>query len=73
MGVLSGFPRSRLPDYDNDLMFGVLSGELAGLGSMSFIAPQNSPIHRIHPSPHIPATFFEPRVFCNIDQNAAIE
>ena len=29
MNVLSGFPRSCLSDYDNDLMFSVLSGELA--------------------------------------------
>ena len=29
MSVLCGFPSPRLPDYDNNLMFGVLSDELA--------------------------------------------
>lgn len=29
MNALSGFPRSCLPDYDNNLMLIVLSGELA--------------------------------------------
>jgi hypothetical protein len=29
MNALSGFPRTRLPDYDNNLVFSVLSGELA--------------------------------------------
>ena len=86
MNVLSGFPRSCFSDYDNDLMFSVLSGELAnniGPGSMGFYCPSqnktkgqrrtNSPIHKNHPFAHILATFFEPRVFCNIDQNAASE
>jgi hypothetical protein len=38
MSALSGFPGPRLPDYDNNLMFSVLSGELAtlGLGSNGF-------------------------------------
>ena len=31
MNVLSGFPSPRLPVYDNNLMFSVLSGELATL------------------------------------------
>jgi hypothetical protein len=81
MRVLSGFPRSRLPDYDNNLMFSVLSGKLATLwpwfmGSVAHYkqrAAQNSPVYRIHPSAHILATFFEPRVFCNIEENAASE
>ena len=34
MSVLSGFPRSRLPDYDDNLMFSVLSGELATLWAL---------------------------------------
>jgi hypothetical protein len=74
MSVPSGFPSPRLPDYDNNLMFSVLSGELATfwpwfrvLLRLKQRAAQNSPIYRIHPSAHTLATFFELRVFCSID------
>ena len=48
MSVLSGFSRSRLPDYDNDLMFSVLSGESATLGSSVLLALTNNGQRRAH-------------------------
>jgi hypothetical protein len=81
MNVLSGFPSPRLPDYDNNLVFSILYGELVTLLALvpGSIVPheqrtahwQNSPIHKIYPSARILATFFESRVFCNIDRYEA--